>query len=105
MSVSSQSINVNTFEDFGFSLQQLSFFFLSADAIDVHSLHVCLPNDKKKDEEDPSNVNGHLIPSSNPHLSVIINCSASNLSEWISVSSYSKAVTVFETKSIVFPQL
>lgn len=104
MSVSSQSINVNTFEDFGFSLQQLSFFlFLSADAIDVHSLHVCLPNDKKKDEEDPSNVNGHLIPSSNPHLSVIINCSASNLSEWISVSSYSKAVTVFETKSIVFP--
>lgn len=47
------------------------FLFLSADAIDVHSLHVCLPNDKKKDEEDPSNVNGHLIPSSNPHLSVI----------------------------------
>lgn len=105
ISVSSQSTNVNTFEDFGFSLQQLSFLFLSADAIDVHSLRVCLPNDKKKDEEEPSNVNGHLIPSSNPYLSVIIKCSASNLSEWISVSSYSKAVTVFETKSIVFPQL
>lgn len=101
MFVSSQSIiifvplNVNTFEDSGFSLQQLSFSFLSADAIDVHSLCVCMPNDKKKDLEEPSNVNGHLMPSSNPHLSVIINCSASNLSEWISVSSYSKAITVY----------